>query len=146
MRTYTVKQIADMFNTNPETVRRWIRQNKLNAQKSSYKSGNVISDVELQRFIKTAPKYAPLYAAATAAAVASPALSIPLLLGTLLGSTVLTTHTPNPVEHTHVIDQQTAQDLLDQVNRQKKQLEEKLEEMKKLEKELEELRNISPFL
>ena len=146
MITYTVKQIANMLNTNPETVRRWIRLNKLKAEKDSCSGGNVISDTELQRFIKNTPKYAPLYTAATAAAVVSPALSIPLLVGTLLGSTVLTTHTPNPVERTQVIDQQTAQDLLDQVNRQKKQLEEKLEEMKKLEKELEELRNISPFL
>lgn len=25
MKTYTVKEISEMLNTNPETVRRWIR-------------------------------------------------------------------------------------------------------------------------
>ena len=31
MDTYSVKEIADMLNTNPETVRRWIRSGKLEA-------------------------------------------------------------------------------------------------------------------
>ena len=31
MKTYSVKDIADMLNTNPETVRRWIRAGKLKA-------------------------------------------------------------------------------------------------------------------
>ena len=31
MNTYTVKEIADMLKTNPETVRRWIRLGKLEA-------------------------------------------------------------------------------------------------------------------
>ena len=43
MASYTVKQIADMLNTNEETVRRWIRSGKLDATWVSKKSGNVIS-------------------------------------------------------------------------------------------------------
>ena len=31
MKTYSVKEIADLLNTNPETVRRWIRDKKLEA-------------------------------------------------------------------------------------------------------------------
>lgn len=31
IKTYTVRQISEMLNTNPETVRRWIRDKKLNA-------------------------------------------------------------------------------------------------------------------
>ena len=32
MDTYNVKQIADMLNTQPETVLRWIRSGKFNTQ------------------------------------------------------------------------------------------------------------------
>lgn len=31
MKSYNVKEIAEMLNTNPETVRRWIRDKKLDA-------------------------------------------------------------------------------------------------------------------
>ena len=31
MDTYSVKEIAEMLNKNPETVRRWIRSGKLEA-------------------------------------------------------------------------------------------------------------------
>ena len=37
MESYSVKQIAEMLNTQPETVRRWIRTGKLTAHKNSRK-------------------------------------------------------------------------------------------------------------
>lgn len=37
MKTYSVKEIAEMLNANPETVRRWIRDKKLNATIESKK-------------------------------------------------------------------------------------------------------------
>lgn len=58
MNTYSVKQVADMFKTNPETVRRWIRSGKLIAQQDSRKGGNIICESALREFIKTTPKYA----------------------------------------------------------------------------------------
>lgn len=36
MDTYSVKEIADMLNTNPETVRRWIRSGNLEAIQESF--------------------------------------------------------------------------------------------------------------
>lgn len=57
MGTYTVKEIAEKLNTNPETVRRWIRSGKLKAEQSSRKEGNVISEEELQKFISVSPKF-----------------------------------------------------------------------------------------
>jgi len=57
MASYTVKQIADILGTNPETVRRWIRDNKLKAVQASRKSGNVVAESELERFIHSTPKY-----------------------------------------------------------------------------------------
>lgn len=61
MNTYSVKQIADMLETNPETVRRWIRDNKLKAVQVSRKNGNIVTEAELKRFLKTAPKYFPKF-------------------------------------------------------------------------------------
>lgn len=58
MTTYNVKQIAEMLNTNPETVRRWIRSGKLKAVQDSRKTGNVVTEQMLEAFIKSTPKYA----------------------------------------------------------------------------------------
>lgn len=38
MTKYTVRQIADMLHTNPETVRRWIRAGKLKSHKIQQKA------------------------------------------------------------------------------------------------------------
>lgn len=69
MRTYNVKQISDMLNTNPETVRRWIRSGKLKAVQDSRKEGNIVSDDMLKLFLKKYPKYAALVASPLEAAV-----------------------------------------------------------------------------
>lgn len=58
MKSYTVKEIAEMLQVNPETVRRWIRDKKLVAQKTSNKGGNRILESELRAFLKTAPGHA----------------------------------------------------------------------------------------
>ena len=57
MKTYNVKEVAKMLNTNPETVRRWIREGKLIADKSSRKSGNMITESALKGFLQAYPKY-----------------------------------------------------------------------------------------
>ena len=58
MRTYTVKEIAELLGTNPETVRRWIRDGKLQAVTNSKKKGEnkVILEGELNAILKTSPK------------------------------------------------------------------------------------------
>lgn len=57
MKTYTVKEVAEILNTNPETVRRWIRNGKLHAEKTSNKSGNLILESSLDTFVSGVPKY-----------------------------------------------------------------------------------------
>lgn len=89
MKTYTVKQIAEMLNTNPETVRRWIRDKKLNAEQSSRKDGNIITEEELQRFLKATPKYALRAGAGAAAAMLAPGIGIPLAIAAWLSSNAL---------------------------------------------------------
>ena len=62
VKTYTVKQIAELLNTNPETVRRWIRDGKLKAEQASRKDGNTVTADELARFVKENPKYSSVLA------------------------------------------------------------------------------------
>ena len=83
METYSVKQIADMLNTQPETVRRWIRSGKLYAEKASRKEGNVVTEESLNKFLKKTPKYAGMVAGLAGAAVIAPVAAIPAAGGIL---------------------------------------------------------------
>lgn len=58
MKTFSVKEIADLLNVDPETVRRWIRDEKLPAIKQSKKLGNVVTEDMLGTFLSAYPKYA----------------------------------------------------------------------------------------
>ena len=58
MKTYTVQQIAEMLNTSDETVRRWIRSNKLTAQPyTAKKMGSLVTETALTEFLNSKPKY-----------------------------------------------------------------------------------------
>ena len=87
MKTYSVKEIADLLGTNPETVRRWIRNGKLHAVQESRKDGNAVTEAELNKFLKKTPKYISI--AAKSLAAMAPAVSIPLALGGLIGTMVV---------------------------------------------------------
>lgn len=78
MRTYSVKEIANLLGTNPETVRRWIRNKKLHAIQESRKDGNTVTEDELNKILKKTPKYVSI--AAKSLAEKTPAVSIPLAL------------------------------------------------------------------
>lgn len=80
-RTYSVQQIAELLDTNPETVRRWIRDKKLGAIQVSRKDGNIITEDEFQKFLKSAPKYMARLAATST--FISPVLSLAAFIGTL---------------------------------------------------------------
>lgn len=86
MKTYSVKQIAELLDTNPETVRRWIRNGKLQAIQESRKDGNSVSEDELEKFLKKAPKYAAI--AGRSLIAVAPVVGIPIALGGLLGELV----------------------------------------------------------
>lgn len=57
MKTYTVKEVAELLHVNPETVRRWIRDEKLAAKKTSNKGGNKIFENDLLIFLAASPAY-----------------------------------------------------------------------------------------
>lgn len=83
MKTYSVKEIAEILKTNPETVRRWIRDGKLNAVISSKKDGSVVYESDFNKFLVSAPKYARI---AGQSAAAIPALGIPALVLGITGT------------------------------------------------------------
>jgi len=89
VKTFSVKQIAEMLNTNPETVRRWIRDGKLNAVQVSRKYGNVVTETELDRFIRNTPKYMSKISAAASLATLPTIAGISALAGGIVASAIL---------------------------------------------------------
>ncbi len=64
-RKFSVKTVADLLGTNEETVRRWIRDEKLQAEIQSKKKGYSISESQLADFLKTSARYAGISAVST---------------------------------------------------------------------------------
>lgn len=133
MKTYTVKQIAEMLNTNPETVRRWIRDKKLNAEQSSRKDGNIITEEELQRFLKATPKYA-LRAGASAAAMLVPGLGIPLAIAAWFSSNALSQEKTDP----QVIPEDMKQFLRQSIQEHEANINRKQETIQQLQAEIDQ--------
>ena len=57
---YTVTQVSEMFNVDPETVRRWVRNGQLNATLECKRSGFHIDEESVNDFISRYPKYGRL--------------------------------------------------------------------------------------
>ena len=81
MKMYSVKEISEMLDANPETVRRWIRAGKLKADQYSRKDGNMVQEDELYKYLRSTSKYAGI----AAGMVASNSL---LALTTIIGTGV----------------------------------------------------------
>ena len=134
MKTYTVKQIAQMLDTNPETVRRWIRDKKLDAEQSSRKDGNIITEEELQRFLKATPKYALRVGAGAAAAMLAPGMGIPLAIAAWLSSNALTQKEAQPQILTEDMKQFLRQSILDH----EASIKRKRENLQQLQREIDQ--------
>lgn len=89
MKTYSVKEIAEMLNTNPETVRRWIRDKKLEATIESKKGGHIVYEAALHEFLKSSPKYAAAAKASLAAAAVGAAVLPTFMVGGLIAQKLI---------------------------------------------------------
>lgn len=89
MKTYSVKEIAEMLNTNPETVRRWIRYKKLDATIESKKGGHIVYEAALHEFLKSSPKYAAAAKASLAGAVVGAAVLPTVMVGGLVAQKLI---------------------------------------------------------
>lgn len=52
MEYYSVKEIAELLSVNEETVRRWIRHEKLVAERGSGRQGSKVTSESLNEFLK----------------------------------------------------------------------------------------------
>jgi len=91
VKTYSVKEIAEMLNTNPETVRRWIRDKKLDATIESKKGGHIVYEAALHEFLKSSPKYAAAAKASLAGAVVGAAVLPTVMVGGLVAQKLIDT-------------------------------------------------------
>lgn len=147
MANYSVKQIAEMLDTNPETVRRWIRAGRLESSQASKKEGNVVSEDALKTFLERTPKYAAAAAGVAAASILSPLPSVPIIGASLAVSVGMSV--ANALARLERRKAETASDAkenLIQLQIEKKQLLEQIraeaqqlqEQLKKQEQQLQE--------
>ena len=135
METYSVKQIADMLGTNPETVRRWIRDKKMDSVQVSRKDGNVVTEAELQRFLKASPKYLPRFNASIAAM--NPAVSIPLIIGSFIGTKFLAYHEEKKDYDVRIRPEDLEKYLTEAIAQNTESLRKKKASLKQLENEIQ---------
>lgn len=88
MKYYNVKEISALLSVNEETVRRWIREGKLNAERGVGRQGSKISSRDLEKLLKE--NSALMTSAASIALATSPAAlgAIGAGIGVLAGATV----------------------------------------------------------
>lgn len=89
MKTYSVKEIAEMLNTNPETVRRWIRDKKLDATIESKKGGHIVYEAALREFLRSSPKYAAAAKASLVGAAVGAAVLPTVMIGGLIAQKLI---------------------------------------------------------
>ncbi len=135
METYSVKQIADMLNTKPETVRRWIRTGKLKAEQSSRKDGNVITEGDLNKFLKSSPKYAGLIAGAALSSIAAPIAAIPLA-GSIVATYLAASKKAKDSENPSFSSEDVKTYLKEEIARRDASIKQKLKTIKQMQQEI----------
>ena len=136
MNAYSVKQIAEMLNTNPETVRRWIREKKLTAIQISRKSGNVVTEDDLQRFLKVTPKYASRFAASINLLPAG--IGLVALLGSLGLGAIDYYEGKKDIDY-RILPKDIQNYLYDTINKLEEQVAKKNESIQQLQEEVADL-------
>lgn len=133
MDTYSVKEIADMLNTNPETVRRWIRSGKLEAIQKSRKGGNVVTKSMLDAFLKSSPKYAGIATGLLASSVGLTTATA-VVVGGILAQQLIKN---DDIKNTHVNTAEIRKLLLSNIQSSKETIVRKKNSIKHLQEEIE---------
>lgn len=136
MKTYNVKEISDILNTNPETVRRWIRSGKLEAIQDSRKEGNIVTEQMLNAFLKASPKYAGMLAGS--AAMLSIA-GIGVVTASLLGGLIAQQYEKNEnIKNAKVSTTEIKKLFEAEIKKSKQTIRRKEEAIRQLQNEIEE--------
>lgn len=134
MDTYNVKEIADMLNTNPETVRRWIRSGKLEAIQESRKSGNVVTKSMLDAFLKTSPKYTGIATGLFASSVRLTTATAAIVGGIIAQQLIKN----DEIKNAHVNTSEIRKLLLANIRSSKENIARKKKSIKHLQEEINE--------
>ena len=134
MDTYSVKEIADMLNTNPETVRRWIRSGKLEAIQESRKDGNVVTKSMLDAFLKDSPKYAGIAGKLLASSVGITTATAAIVGGLLAQQFIKN----DEIKNAHVNTSEIRKLLLSNIQSSKENITRKKKSIMHLQEEIEE--------
>lgn len=134
MDTYSVKEIADMLNTNPETVRRWIRSGKLEAIQESRKGGNVVTKSMLDAFLKDSPKYAGIAGKLLASSVGITTATAAIVGGLLAQQFIKN----DEIKNAHVNTSEIRKLLLSNIQSSKENITRKKKSIMHLQEEIEE--------
>lgn len=136
LKTYNVKEIAELLKTNPETVRRWIRSGKLKSDIDSRKGGNVVTEQMLNAFLKTTPKYASV----AAASLATP-LGLGVVTATVIGGVLTSQYIKAEQSKKAKIDSAEVVKLLElDIKNRKESIKTKMATVEQLELEIDEER------
>ena len=134
MKTYNVREISELLDTNQETVRRWIRSGKLEAEKESRKTGNVVSEEALYRFLKSTTKYAGI---AAGMAIANPIVGIPSVVGAVSAGFVSSLINSDKRKKSAAISRSDVENFLEiEIRKCKKQINAKQDTINQLKEEL----------
>ena len=134
MDTYSVKEIADMLDTNPETVRRWIRSGKLEAIQKSRKGGNVVTKSMLDAFLKTSPKYASIATGLLASPVGLTTTTAAIVGGILAQQLIKN----DEIKNAHVNTSEIRKLLLSNIKSSKENIARKKKSIRHLQEEIAE--------
>ena len=134
MDTYNVKQIADMLNTQPETVRRWIRSGKLYAEKASRKDGHVVTESDLNKFLKSSPKYASMAGGLIGVAAALPVAAVPVVGG--IAATYLAAKKAKENGDESFFKEDVTRYLQEEIERRNQSINQKLATIEQLQREI----------
>lgn len=141
MKTYTVKEIADLVDTNPETVRRWIRSGKLCADQLSRKEGNIVHEEDLYKFLRSTSKYSAIAEAMIAGNVLLPLSGIAAGVGLLAGALLAGNKKQNVAIHTDDVKKAIVSNIEENnalISRKKAAIKDLQDEIIALQKQIED--------
>lgn len=127
-----------MLGTSQETVRRWIRDGKLNAVQESRKSGNNVTEADLNDFLKKTPKYSAVAATgASLSALSLGPIGLPVVAAGLVAAVIAGTLSKQQLETARIRPEDLEKYLTGSIDQHKASLQKKKEAMEQLQEEIE---------
>lgn len=132
---YTVNEVASIFQTNPETVRKWIKEGKLSATPgNSKKEGMRINEPALESFLSENPKYTMQAYITATLAILTGGVSIPASI--ILNAQKHAKEQKNSLTNSRIKSSDIIRLLEEEISQEEKNIADKTQLLKSLEKEI----------